>query len=239
MATLAIPVPDSAPDTPPRRRHRIPLSLRLFVVMLIALGLIESLWIGIPAYRQRQSIISIEEEIGGSVGTQRAGPKWLQDFFGDDWNKLFGQPYEVHLFPDEGVDDAFFAQVSDLAGMERLDVDGTGMTDHALTHLASLSQLQVLEFGYSCGGTQVTNAGLPEILRLSNLRLLNLTGTRVTGSGLSCLIALRKLEYLELNGNQTIGANLAALKTANPSLAIVVDGIFVMSPDRSARPQDK
>lgn len=237
MATPDTAVADPTPNKPPRPRRLIPLSLRLFVVMLVALGLIESLWIGIPAYRQRRAVIAIEKTIG-AVGIRRAGPEWLQDFFGEDWESLFGQPCEVRLFSDDAVDDDFLAYLSDLPAVERLQIDGAQITDRGLACLACLTQLRDLDFRDTCGETQVTDAGLSEILRLSNLRFLNLSGTRVTGSGLGCLVALRKLEYLELNRSQLRGVSFAVLTSANPNLTIVVDDEEVMSPDGFTRPQD-
>ena len=49
MAAQAVPIPDPT-DKPPRRRRWIPLSLRMFVAMLL-LGA-SAVWIGLPAYRQ-------------------------------------------------------------------------------------------------------------------------------------------------------------------------------------------
>jgi hypothetical protein len=227
MATNAPQAADPSTDKPPRPRRWIPVSLRLLVVMLVTLGLIESLFIGIPAYRQRQAVMAIEES-GGSVEIQPAGPVWLQDLFGEDWHRLFGQPYAISLFSDERVDNDVFGCLYDLAGVKRLTMEGL-VTDRGLAHLACLTQLRALFiFNFT---PDVTDACLPQILRLSNLRILNLSGTGISSSGLGGLVALPELEYLELNRNQMNGANLVALKAAIPNLTIVVDDNVIVSPD--------
>jgi hypothetical protein len=64
-------------DEPPRGRRWIPLSLRIYVTMLMLAGLGSALWIGVPAYRQKVAIREIER-LGGTVNLYSQAPGWLR-----------------------------------------------------------------------------------------------------------------------------------------------------------------
>jgi hypothetical protein len=193
----------------------------MFAAYIPILALVSALYIGIPAYRQRTAVRAIER--GGSVNMRTVGPSWVQHLIGDDWSNFFGNPYEVYLW-DYSVDDAFLVHVSALTHLERLVIDVPEVTDAGLANLAGLTELRGLLF---ISDTNVTDAGLVYIKRLSNLRLLNLTGTKVSSAGLRHLVDLHKLEYLELARKQITDADITELKRALPKLAIVVDDEYI------------
>jgi hypothetical protein len=60
MATAPHPIADSTAGKPPRPRRRIPLSVKLFLSLLLLVGVGSALWVGIHAYRQRVAIKDIE-----------------------------------------------------------------------------------------------------------------------------------------------------------------------------------
>src|SRR5690349_5113287 len=73
--------PPVATDKPPRTRRWIPLSVRIFAVMLGLLA-IGSLWIAVPAYRQYVAILEIERV--ARVTTKPAGYDGLRRLLGAD-----------------------------------------------------------------------------------------------------------------------------------------------------------
>src|SRR5437899_2297141 len=75
MATPELFHANPTADRPPCRRRWIPLSLRVFVVILLLLGVGSALWIGVPAYCQQVAIREIERA-GGVIGTSRRSPIW-------------------------------------------------------------------------------------------------------------------------------------------------------------------
>src|SRR5262245_28540358 len=90
-------VPDSAatvPDKPPRRKRWIPLSLRIFVGVVLALGAAGIVFVGIPAYQQHAAIREIER-VGGSVGT--VNEDWLRERWDADWMRAFDEVLFVDL----------------------------------------------------------------------------------------------------------------------------------------------
>jgi hypothetical protein len=220
MSTLALPNSDPTNETPPRSKRWIPISARMFAVYMLILALVSALYIGIPACRQRTSVRVIER--GGSVNMRPVGPRWVQKLIGDDWNNLFGKPYEVVLW-DDCVDDAFLAHLIPLTRLERLGIDGPEVTDAGPANLVGMTELR----GLFIPDTNVTDAGLVYVKRLSNLRMLNLTGTKVSSAGLRHLVDLHKLEYVELDRKQITDADIAELKRALPKLAIVVDDEYI------------
>src|SRR5262249_61491710 len=61
------------------------------------------------------------------------------------------------------------------------------------------------------GGTQVTDAGLAEVARLTDLQSLNISNTKVTDKGLKHLAGLKKLQELYLYTDQVTEEGLAQL----------------------------
>src|SRR5258707_454509 len=82
MATPARPGPDPTTEKPPRRRRWIPLSLRIFLAILLLLGM-GALWLGARGYRQMVAIREIEQA-GGELVTKKGGPEWLRAQVGDE-----------------------------------------------------------------------------------------------------------------------------------------------------------
>ena len=89
-----------------------------------------------------------------------------------------------------------------------VDFNNSHVTDAALSHLAGLTKLRVLDLSW----TEVTSAGLAHLKRLTKLQSLNLTSTKITDAGLVRLAALPALESLNLTGTQVTDAGLEYLK---------------------------
>src|SRR5262245_47807648 len=81
---------------PPRPKRWVPLSLRMFLVILVLVGVGSVLWIGIPAYRQH---LALEEftRIHAWVRLEPRGPAWLRQQMGDERMKDFDEVVAVHL----------------------------------------------------------------------------------------------------------------------------------------------
>src|SRR5579862_4096582 len=88
MADTALPIPDPTTDKPPHPRHWIPISLRMFVVILVLLGVCSGLWVGVPAYRRASSLRAIELA-GGTVGTSPGSAAWLRRIIGAERARSF------------------------------------------------------------------------------------------------------------------------------------------------------
>src|SRR6266568_1024929 len=114
MVASALPLVDPRRDKPPRRpRWVVPLSLRMYVAILVLLGVGSALltWV---SYRREQQVYLREQEVireikwrGGSFGTVAGGSEWLRK-----------------LARKEGlIDIRFFQRISFIL------VDGKALTD--------------------------------------------------------------------------------------------------------------
>ena len=81
---------------PPRPKRCIPLSLRLFVAMMVLLFARSSLWIGVPACRRFIAIRELDR-LGGHLRFNEAGPGWLRKHLGDAGRKLFDDVEWINL----------------------------------------------------------------------------------------------------------------------------------------------
>ena len=80
------------------------------------------------------------------------------------------------------------------------------------TELARLTPLAANIRWLDLGGTQVTDAGLPTLMRMTNLTRLHLERTKLTDAGLAKLAALNELEYLNLYGTEISDAGIENLQ---------------------------
>ena len=67
---------------------------------------------------------------------------------------------------------------------------------------------------------QVTDAGLADLKRFTNLLQLDLRDSQITDAGLEHLSGMRNLSYVVLNDDQVTDAGVKDLKQALPSLTI-------------------
>jgi Leucine-rich repeat (LRR) protein len=131
-----------------------------------------------------------------------------------------------------------------LGNLRFLNLMGTSISDDGLRHLQGLTELRMLVLA---GGTHITDAGLPHLLKLEKLENLCLTVRpgRVTAAGLADLAKLPRLKALclavtEWPGSQTVDAlaklphlrelylnyeepDVAALRAALPNCRIEAD----------------
>ena len=83
----------------------------------------------------------------------------------------------------------------------------SNVTDAGLKNLARLTQLQHLQLT----GPQLTDAGLKELARLKQLQMLEISSTKVTDAGLKELAGLTQLQELSLTCFQLTDAGLKEL----------------------------
>jgi len=110
--------------------------------------------------------------------------------------------------------------VGGLTTLTYLDIRFCNVTDAVLRELRDLTSLSTLRLS---GCTLVTDVGVRELRDLTALTTLWLIGcTHVTDVGLQHLTSLTALSYVFLGGTSTTQAGRNALKTALPTLNILM-----------------
>lgn len=203
MSTVAIPSPDPTTAKPPHPRRWIPLSLRMFVSIVVLLAAGSALWIGVRAYREHVAIREITRAIRdsnrqdhNSTAIRLRGPEWWQELVLQGW---------ISAKPTALFYELFY-----------LELDHVKDADATLRYVGQLPQLSWL----SLDDTQVSDAGLVNLIRLANLRILKLDNTQITDAGLVHLKKLDSLVTLSLRGTRVTDAGIAELQNALPRLTI-------------------
>jgi hypothetical protein len=193
------------------------------------------------------------------------GPTWLRERIGEDYfqtvvavffnrpnlgikkadlDQLAKLPHVTDfVFDGRGtsVHDQDFTALADLHELEMLQfmrarIDGSilkwlpnpgrlkslclGMTDIDDAALVALDKMTALEV-LLLYGTHVTDAGLEHLRNLTNLEELWLNQTQVTDAGLQHLAGLKKLTLLSLQGTKVSKAGVSALRTELPKANII------------------
>lgn len=171
MAVSATEIPDLTANRPPRPRHFVPLSLRLFAVVLAAVGLGSALWIGVPAGRQYAAIWDAEQ-IGGRVYfSRRAGPAWLRVVAGHEFMRAFDEVDSVILPPCE--DTVWEKRGGSYSGPTRWTDGPIDVSDTTLRCVRGIPRLKSLDLSY----TNVGDRGISQIALLRHLEFLDLQFT--------------------------------------------------------------
>ncbi len=155
-------------------------------------------------------------------------PRWLVNWLGPDY---FGNIAHVRLDgPDRGAE---MAQVGRLSHLVSFDALGTDMTDGHAVQLGDLPDLESVSFWNTRGITGETLAGMSELRKLTNLRLIGSSLTdgdlafiaghvrlvglivesdAITDAGLFHLKGMTKLKNLDLKSRAITGAGLVNLQ---------------------------
>jgi len=210
---------DTRPRKPKRRWYQF--RLRTLLLVTLVLGVLSG-WIGNRVQRARKNRQSLAEV--GTVVQEAGGRAWLGYVEQPDWlGRLLGDPGVLYLSCRAPIDPPSFDDVdlehlmrsaravNGLASLERLDLNGTRVTDAGLEHVKGLTNLQWL----CLTRTKVTDAGLVHLEGLTNLQWLELNNTKITDVGLVHLKGLSSMTHLHLQGTKVTDAGLKHLRELN------------------------
>lgn len=218
MAAAATPTPDPTTDKPARPRRWIPLSLRLFVAMLLILGIVGVLYVGLPAYRQ-QEVIAEFDRLNVDYKKRPIGTDRLHGYL-RKWNfdvdRLPHDVVSVRIGYDVYPRDFKTRWFQHLSKLEELKLEASWFGRVDLSFLAGLTKLRLLSLRWM----RVSDADLRTLGGLRNLKVLDLTGTHVTDSGLMHLTALKNLTWVGVGGTHVTDAGIDALQTRLPDVSI-------------------
>jgi hypothetical protein len=235
---MATPVIDPKEAKPSRPRRWFPVSLRIFLAILLLFGTISAGWVGVPAYRQhiaRQTIKRLDRGFGVEVWRPRSLHDWLESHWegsgelledvvavglfapasDDDLKSIAGSTRVRDLTLDE-VSDSGLKHFAGLTALETLRIDGDGLTDAGLAHLAGMTRMKSLDLP----GVRLTEAGLDSLKSMKLLSTLRLDGTAVTDAGLRRLQGPTQLRHLHVGETQVSEADVADLQWELPELEV-------------------
>src|SRR5436190_14265856 len=106
---------------------------------------------------------------------------------------------------DRTFNDQGMSSLKSMAGLSKLYLRGTSVTDLGLKNLSGLTNLTELDLA----DTGITDAGLSSLAGLTKLRRLNLQAANVSVSGLDARRAMTALEELRLDRTKVSNAGLA------------------------------
>jgi len=177
--------------------------------------LVESgLRIGMPAYQQWVVIQEIKR-LGGEVIAAPVGPKWLHHLAGDERMAAFDTVISVNLNWSRATDGTL-RRMKCLTDLKLLELRNTRVTNAGLESIEGMSL-----FSLDLGRTQVTDAGVANLLGQRKLRFLDIEMTGVTDAGLARLAELPNLRLLSIGGTELISqAQITALEAVLPKLEI-------------------
>ena len=160
MDTLAIPISHSTADKPPRSKRLIPVSLMMFVALLVLLLVATLMSFWLPYYRE-QKVIQKIRDLGGKVEMETGGPEWLRQFVGNEELQnfeVFKRVFLVNL-DDTPISNAGLATLCGLANPRILYLRGTDVSDAGVTYLSGLTTLG----GLHLRGTAVSDSGVERL----------------------------------------------------------------------------
>ncbi len=125
---------------------------------------------------------------------------------------------DLVLIESMPLNDQDLASIRDVPGLRILQLDhaDNSLTNAGMTEIAKLTQLEHLRIR----GSSIGDDGLTALSTMSNLRILNLPQGKFTDAGLSQLKTLPKLQMLRIGSPHVTEQGIAALKDF-PALRLV------------------
>jgi serine/threonine protein kinase len=207
------------------KKKKILFSLMIFLMILFSIGILFALT-DPPASKSTQRDFERQKTASSNQKTTKANqqsnewvPEWQKagakvGWMGQDrWGILSFQEkpdgliQPIRAFSFLAWQEGTISKLPEPDEAFGLDLCHLAITDTGLKELVKLTNLQSLDLG----GTQVTDAGLKELVKLTSLQKLNLWNTQVTDVGLKELAQLTSLQSLNLRNTQVTDAGLKEL----------------------------
>jgi hypothetical protein len=216
---------DNSPIPPGRRRNRRrQLSVRAFLVLVLALGC--AVGVNVRSARIQQEAVTVIRKSGGAVfydegfgfmgnawaDATMSRPQWFASVIG-----VNNYSHVTHVSLDYRATDFDLGHIGRLDRLEWLSISSAPISDIGLGNLRHLKNLRVLYLH----GTGITDGGLAQLRGLRRLEHLTLLYTRITDQSVPTLKCFTELKELELpEGFSATG--LQELKNALPKACIGV-----------------
>ena len=168
----------------------------------------------------RQTAVEVqttEPEIrrrGGDIRVCQPSPSWLENLLHDPGVLIVT---EVDFSDNTQLGDDDIVHLNGLTTLRSLKLQGTGVSDAGLKHLADATELVRLDLSQT---SEVTGSGLAHLNGLANLEALMLNHSQVTDAGLTHLEGLSSLRILHLEATRVTDEAVRRLQEALPKCKI-------------------
>jgi hypothetical protein len=125
--------------------------------------------------------------------------------------------------PRRRISNRELKEVGSLKNLKALSLAGTDITDAGLEQLMALEKLEMLNLAR----TRVTSKDLAFISSLKNLRILSLSETQVSNNGMMNLRELKRLQWLNLSKTRVSDRGLEHLKALKNLRNLILEGTWV------------
>lgn len=201
----------------PSRRIRLSVGSLLVLVTLLAGFLSWRTMRANEVKRLQRSIASLDGKIAyrhqladGKLTKSRnpAVPEVVLDVVGEAW---FATP-EALLLDYSPLRDDDLTFLKDVKGIRLISLPSTGITDAALVHVASVTELQSLLI--YCTG--ITDEGIHNLTKLPSLEYLDIRNTKVTDKGMKYLASIPTLKQVCISGTAITEEGVIEFQAARP-----------------------
>jgi len=187
----------SSTDKPPRRRWRLPLTLKMFVTLLAMLTAAGG-WIIWRGYRQLAAIEQIEQsKLGGMKGEVKCepiGPTWLRKQLGADRMRMFDRVTQVGCYL-ESPNPELFREIGRWSNVTQLGIFLGPMDQSEFESLKTPADIRHVVSQWAEQNRE-TETGFKHFRRLTQLKLLAFQGPSVTDRELDCIENFPNLTHL-------------------------------------------
>ena len=117
-----------------------------------------------------------------------------------------------------GLPETAVVELKELRSLQQLRLNVGPLTDAGMAAICKLTTLEVLQLGEFKPGA---DKAMSHIVKLTKLRLLDLTFSDLSDTGLKELIPLKNLAEVKVGGTKTTAAGIAAFQKARPNVNVV------------------
>lgn len=122
------------------------------------------------------------------------------------------------LLSGSDVTDQGLAEIGKITGLENLDLRGCAVSDLGVSELAGLARLKSIKFSGKAGQTQVTDAAMATLGKLTSLKVIAIDFLPISDQGIASLSGLVEIKELYMAG-AAVSDEVAETLVKFPALA--------------------
>lgn len=196
-------------------RRWLKYRLRTLMLVILVVGLSLTAWRRMQEHEQTVVVLAKAKHLEPALEE----PRWIDRVTHADLRQVT----RASFHGVETIGDKELAQLRRCAGLKRLSLYRTSVTDEGMATLQAFTGLRALSLEH----TAVTDAGLEHLAGLGRLEELQLSHSKVQGPGLQHLRELRQLRKLAINFVPIVDEDLRWLRHATEMRELSLRGVEI------------